>query len=81
MYIYRDGLNRMPIEFTLARAHAGQIAQSVVTNPTPILGAAKPNEGLVIISEFVSSARVMRGSIVVNPYRIEDVLYLLIFLK
>lgn len=30
-------------------------------------------QGLVIISEFISSARVMRGSMVVNPWRVIEV--------
>ncbi|CAM9124205.1 unnamed protein product, partial [Ectocarpus fasciculatus] len=61
----RDGLNRMPIEFTLARHRLGYI----LGGPPP----PKNSEGLVIISEFVSTSRVMRGSIVVNPWRFEDV--------
>jgi hypothetical protein len=32
-------------------------------------------EGLVIISEFVSSSRVMRGAFVVNPWRLQEVMY------
>eukprot|EP01041_Mallomonas_annulata_P009119 gene9119-18891_t len=76
----RDGLNRMPIEFTLARSRAGHLCQPIspstatsTNTSSTIPGGAKSNEGLVIISEFVSSARVMRGSLVVNPYRTEEV--------
>jgi trehalose-phosphatase len=32
-----------------------------------------PNQGLVIISEFISSARVMRGGLNVNPWRVREV--------
>ena len=31
-------------------------------------------QGLVIISEFVSSSRVMRGALVVNPWRLQEVI-------
>lgn len=81
----RDGLNRMPIEFTLARHRLGYILggppapstrQRTMTEGS-INGAApntsKDSEGLVIISEFVSAARVMRGAITVNPWRFDDV--------
>lgn len=55
----RDGLNRLPMEFTLARQRTG--------------GITGPGGGLVIISEFISSARVMRGALTVNPWRIDEV--------
>jgi trehalose-6-phosphate synthase len=58
------------MEYTLARAKAG--AHLAATN-TAAPGAGLFSEGLVIISEFVSSARVMRGSLSVNPWNIEDV--------
>jgi trehalose 6-phosphate synthase/phosphatase len=81
----RDGLNRMPIEFTLARHRLGYIlggpppavrqrtstegSNVGIGNPT----GNKHSEGLVIISEFVSTSRVMRGAIVVNPWRYDEV--------
>ena len=55
----RDGLNRLPMEFTLARQHAGGIRGS--------------GGGLIIMSEFISSARVMRGALTVNPWRVDEV--------
>lgn len=75
MVLYpRDGLNRSPIEFTLARARSGHLVHTDSSSTTqPLAGTCSPNEGLVIISEFVSSARVMRGSLVVNPYKIVEV--------
>ena len=65
----RDGLNRLPMEFTLARQYAGQF------NPTlsPTVGGCPPNEGIVIMSEFISSSRVMRGALTVNPWRVIEV--------
>eukprot|EP00607_Mallomonas_marina_P007269 CAMPEP_0182418418 /NCGR_PEP_ID=MMETSP1167-20130531/2856_1 /TAXON_ID=2988 /ORGANISM="Mallomonas Sp, Strain CCMP3275" /LENGTH=1137 /DNA_ID=CAMNT_0024592623 /DNA_START=42 /DNA_END=3455 /DNA_ORIENTATION=+ len=68
----RDGLNRMPIEFTLARARCGLMCEPKECQPT-LPGGSMPNEGLVIVSEFVTSTRVMRGSLVVNPYRVDAV--------
>jgi len=51
----------MPIEYILARASNGGGA-----------GGAQC-QGQVITSEFISCARVMRGSLVVNPWRLEEV--------
>jgi trehalose-6-phosphate synthase len=62
----RDGLNRYPIEFTLARHRHGEF-------PDARCGVGLPNQGLVIISEFISSARVMRGGLNVNPWRVQEV--------
>lgn len=66
----RDGLNRIPMEFTLARAKAGQ---HLAANFPPVQGAGLFNEGLIMISEFVSSARVMRGALTMNPWDLEGV--------
>jgi len=52
----RDGLNRFPMEFTLAKQKTSQ-----------------QSPGLVILSEFVSCARVMRGAIHVNPWKFDEV--------
>lgn len=81
---FRDGLNRMPIEFTLARQRLGHVLGGPPPPPTrartstegsvfDVSTSSKFTEGLVIISEFVSSARVMRGAIVVNPWRCQEV--------
>jgi trehalose 6-phosphate synthase/phosphatase len=51
----RDGLNRTPIEYTLAHNGDGR------------------EPGMMVLSEFVSAARVMRGAIKLNPWRIDDV--------
>jgi trehalose-6-phosphate synthase len=51
------------MEFTLAKQKISQ------------LDSKYNNSGLVIISEFVSSARVMRGSIIVNPWKIYEVIF------
>eukprot|EP00600_Ochromonadales_sp_CCMP1393_P004943 CAMPEP_0174970528 /NCGR_PEP_ID=MMETSP0004_2-20121128/9438_1 /TAXON_ID=420556 /ORGANISM="Ochromonas sp., Strain CCMP1393" /LENGTH=1105 /DNA_ID=CAMNT_0016220279 /DNA_START=122 /DNA_END=3439 /DNA_ORIENTATION=- len=63
----RDGLNRYPMEYTLARKRYGEMADF----PPPIVGEA--SQGLVVISEFISSARVMRGALMVNPWRVQEV--------
>jgi trehalose 6-phosphate synthase/phosphatase len=72
----RDGLNRMPMEFTLARAAYAKLIRSPEDIPTDVSsvgGLTDPcllaQDGVLIISEFVSSARVMRGGLVVNPWR------------
>lgn len=71
----RDGLNRFPMEFTLAKQRASQLPS--LSSP-PELSAAlgtsiKESQGLVLMSEFISSARVMRGALTVNPWRIDEV--------
>jgi trehalose 6-phosphate synthase/phosphatase len=67
----RDGLNRLPMEFTLARNYAGQLPSAAAT--LKIEGAGLPNQGVAIVSEFISSARVMRGALIVNPWKAEEV--------
>jgi trehalose-6-phosphate synthase len=54
------------MEFTLARHKHGEF-------PDLTSSIGLPNQGLVIISEFVSSARVMRGALNVNPWRVQEV--------
>lgn len=61
------------MEFTLARAKAGHL---LTASNTPAAGAGGFSEGVIIISQFVSSARVMRGALTVNPWNIEEVLKL-----
>ena len=67
----RDGLNRLPMEFTLARSKYGSLAQQ--RDGLQLEGTGLPSEGLIIISEFISSARVMRGALMVNPWRTVEV--------
>ena len=62
----RDGLNRMPMEYTVARSRNKK-------NDISVDGGCLSTEGIIIISEFVSSARVMRGGIMINPWRTEEV--------
>jgi trehalose 6-phosphate synthase/phosphatase len=72
--IFRDGLNRYPMEFTLAREQHGILVKNgSIPKPERLEGAGLPNEGLIIISEFISSARVMRGALIVNPWRVDEV--------
>jgi hypothetical protein len=90
----RDGLNRYPMEFTLAKKRVGEVvglttaaaadmsnhasspshaAAAAASSSIRLPGAGATGQGLVIISEFISSARVMRGALTVNPWRIEEV--------
>ena len=62
----RDGLNRYPMEYTLARQQFGE-------DPDLKASIGLPSQGIVLISEFISSARVMRGGLVVNPWKIDEV--------
>jgi trehalose 6-phosphate synthase/phosphatase len=57
----RDGLNRIPLEYVLAKQRAAQLKSETHL------------KGVVIVSEFVSSARIMRGAIIVNPWKVEEV--------
>ena len=52
------------MEFTLARKRAADLVPDAFTGR---------GEGLVIVSEFISSARVMRGALTVNPWNTHDV--------
>ncbi len=61
------------MEFTLARQMHGSLVDSGVLKYDRIEGDGLPGQGLVIISEFVSSARVMRGALIINPWRIHEV--------
>ena len=63
------------MEFTLARQRIGEIDSALArsTSTTRLNGAGQPGQGLIIISEFISSARVMRGALTVNPWRIDEV--------
>lgn len=70
----RDGLNRYPMEFTLARKKWGELVANGEVSAEPRLPCSGlPGQGLVIISEFISSARVMRGAMVINPWRLDEV--------
>lgn len=54
------------MEYTLARQQFG-------CDPDMKASIGLPSQGIVLISEFISSARVMRGSLVVNPWKIDEV--------
>ncbi len=69
----RDGLNRYPMEFQLARKKVSELAGYAARSAPRLEGTGLPGQGLVIISEFISSARVMRGALAVNPWRLVEV--------
>jgi trehalose 6-phosphate synthase/phosphatase len=56
----RDGLNLLPLEFTIA--HQDALTQR-----------DDRQRGLCILSEFSSCTRVMRGALHVNPYKISEI--------
>jgi trehalose 6-phosphate synthase/phosphatase len=58
------------MEFTIAKQKANQLQ-----------GLNSRDHGLVIMSEFVSSARVMRGSLHVNPWKLDEVKFKLLSLS
>jgi len=57
----RDGLNLIPLEFTIAHQDA------------PDRNGDPRRRGLVILSEFASCTRVMRGALHVNPWKISEI--------
>ena len=59
----RDGLNLLPLEFTIAH-------QDALTEMGRKDGRKR---GLCILSEFSSSTRVMRGALHVNPWKISEI--------
>jgi trehalose 6-phosphate synthase/phosphatase len=59
----RDGLNLLPLEFTIAH-------QDAVTASGRSDGRRR---GLCILSEFASCTRVMRGALHVNPWKIAEI--------
>ena len=64
------------MEFTLARKLLGEVVSSSnIVLPEKLEGAGLPHQGIIIISEFISSARVMRGALTVNPWCTSEVSY------
>merc|ERR1719491_699837 len=59
----RDGLNLIPLEYTIA--HQDALLEQQVNDGR--------KRGLCILSEFSSCTRVMRGSIHVNPWKISEI--------
>lgn len=59
----RDGLNLLPLEFTIAHQDA----------LTPRGKRDGRKRGLCILSEFSSCTRVMRGALHVNPWKISEI--------
>jgi len=59
----RDGLNLLPLEFTIAH-------QDALTEAGRKDGRKR---GMCILSEFSSSTRVMRGALHINPYKISEI--------
>ena len=65
----RDGLARMPLEFAVAH----QDALNYGGETEDANGGYRP--GVIILSEFSSCCRVMRGAINVNPWRISEIAF------
>ena len=59
----------LPHTHSLSATHTHTLSPSL----TDTLGAGLSNQGVAIVSEFISSARVMRGALIVNPWRVEEV--------
>ncbi len=59
----RDGLNRVPLEFTMA--HQDALSKEGQRDHR--------KRGICILSEFSSSTRVMRGALHVNPWKISQI--------
>lgn len=70
----RDGLNRAPLEFIAARDAMKQYFANLASKgETPPIAVPKNTDSQIILSLFVSSTWVMRGSLIVNPWKIEEV--------
>jgi len=67
----RDGLNRLPLEFTMAHQDATQAHHGFTFQ------GDRRKRGTCILSEFSSATRVMRGAIHVNPWKISEIAYAL----
>jgi len=61
----RDGLNLIPLEFTVTHQDALTLAGQKDGR----------RRGLVILSEFASCTRVMRGALHVNPWKISEIAF------
>jgi len=61
----RDGLNLIPLEFTIAH-------ESVLRDKSKNIVGGHRKRGLCILSEFSSCTRVMRGALHVNPWKISE---------
>jgi len=61
----RDGLNLIPLEFTIAHQEA--------LIPAVRQADGGRRRGLVVLSEFASCTRVMRGALHVNPWKISEI--------
>jgi hypothetical protein len=62
------------MEFTLAKQKASTLSKlhsGVHSFPN---AALLSRYGLIIISEFMSSARVMRGAVTINPWKTHEVI-------
>ncbi|GMI04506.1 hypothetical protein TrVE_jg11779 [Triparma verrucosa] len=70
----RDGLNRLPMEFVVAHSDALSVGiDNYRRSDGGEAGAVRIRPGICILSEFASCARVMRGSIHVNPWKVADI--------
>ncbi len=70
----RDGLNRLPLEFSIAHQDAlGVGIKNYADYEEGVEGAVRVRPGICILSEFASCARVMRGSIHVNPWKLAEI--------
>jgi trehalose 6-phosphate synthase/phosphatase len=67
----RDGLNRMPMEFTIAKNYSSQFHDPNADEEKDKKFTA--GNGTIILSEFISSSRVMRGALSVNPWKVDEV--------
>ena len=55
------------MEFTLAKQRANEISPSQINC-----------DGSVILSAFISSAGVMRGAVIVNPWDVKEVIFVVV---
>jgi trehalose-6-phosphate synthase len=66
----RPLLDTLPMEYCVARSRSSLYFPK---NNRPFDGGCNPNQGIVILSEFDSCVRVMRGCLLVNPWQSDKV--------
>ena len=72
----RDGLNLYPMEYTYAQMISSlkqEQQENINSDDVKETKSHFHNPGVLIISEFVSSARPMQGGLIVNPWKIDEV--------
>ena len=72
-------MNRLPIEYTLAKSIARRRSDTFPPDAAHVTISSdkrhhdEDDDGVILLSEFVSTARVMRGALLINPWKAQEV--------